>query len=118
VYGEGYLIDRHGNRTRPFPTEPFSLQRLVNCWSCIPQPTVFFRKRVFAEVGYLDEDLHHMMDWDILIRIAKRYDLAYLPEFQACVREPDEEEHRSREIGRVIRRHTGKRFRSRAVSGN
>jgi hypothetical protein len=42
---------------------------------------VYFRKDALDEVGYLDESLHYTMDWDILIRIGMKYDLAYVPEY-------------------------------------
>jgi hypothetical protein len=41
--------------------------------SFICQPTVFFRKEVFAEVGLLDESLKTAFDLDLWLRIFKRY---------------------------------------------
>ena len=115
VYGEGYLIDRDGAIKEVFPhTQPLNLWRLAHLSDYILQQTVFFRKRVFEEVGYLDEDLHYTMDWDILIRIGKRFEIAYIPEFMGCLREYAEAKsfsgglRRVREIHRMLRRHTGK----------
>lgn len=115
VYGEGYLIDREGRITGRFPhTRPFDLWRLVYLSDYILQQTVYFDRRVFAEVGYLDESLHYTMDWDILIRIGKRYGLTYIPEFLGCLREYPEAKSfsggavRAREIARLLYKHTGK----------
>ena len=117
VYGEGYLIDLMGNVTRRFPcTAPFNLPKLVQYSDYILQQTVFFRKNVFDQIGYLDEDLHYVMDWDILIRIAKRFELGYIPEYMGCLREYPEAksfaggEVRVAEIRRIMLRHTGMRF--------
>ncbi len=117
VYGEGYLIDREGAVTGRFPhTQPFDLWRLVHLSDYVLQQTVYFRKRVFEEVGYLDENLHYAMDWDILIRIGKRYGLTYIPEYMGCLREYQEAKSfsggaaRIREIREVLRRHTGMRY--------
>jgi glycosyltransferase involved in cell wall biosynthesis len=117
VYGEGYLVDRAGDITRRFPcTEPFNLPKLARYSDYILQQTVFFRKSVFDQIGCLDEDLHYVMDWDILIRIAKRFELGYIPEYMGCLREYPEAKSfaggaaRIQEIRRIMIRHTGMRF--------
>lgn len=114
VYGEGYLIDYAGNTSCRFPhTEPFNLWRLVHLSDYILQQSVYFRKDVLDELGYLDEDLHYSMDWDILIRIGLRYHIEYLPEFMGCLREYAEAKSsaggikRVNEIRRMLQRHTG-----------
>jgi len=114
VYGEGYLIDREGKITTRFPyTEPLNLWKFVYLSDFILQQTVYFRKNVLEEVGYLDEDLHYAMDWDILIRIGLRYPLVYVPEYMGCLREYAEAKtssggiRRAQEIGRMLQRHTG-----------
>jgi hypothetical protein len=117
IYGEGYLIDRSGKTTGRFPcTEPFNLWKLAYLSDYILQQTVYFRKEVLDDVGLLDEDLHYTMDWDILIRIGMKYDLAYIPEYMGCLREYPEAKssaggkRRSREIRGMLRRHTGMRI--------
>jgi hypothetical protein len=88
VYGEGYLMDEAGRVTRRFPaTEPFSLWRLVYFGDYILQQTVFWRRSVFDAVGLLDESLHYGMDWDFWIRVAKCFEIAYMPEFLGNLRE-------------------------------
>ncbi len=117
VYGDGILADRDGKITGPFPwTEPPNLWKLVHLSDYILQQTVYFRRDVLNEVGELREDLRYTMDWDILIRIAKRYPLHYIPESMGCLREYAEAKsfsggrERLREIARVLREHTGERF--------
>lgn len=117
IYGEGYLIDRNGETTGRFPcTEAFNLWKLVHLSDYILQQTVFFRKRVLDEIGEIREDLHYVMDWDLLIRIGKRYPLHYIPEYLGCLREYPEAKSfaggraRIREIAKVLREHTGRRF--------
>jgi len=117
VYGEGYLMDREGNVTGRFShTQPFNLWRLVHVSDYILQQSTYFRRSALEEVGLLDEDLHYSMDWDLLIRIGKRYPIGYLPEYLGCLREYPEAKSfaggapRAREITRMLRRHTGMRF--------
>ena len=116
VYGEGYLIDRDGRISSRFPhTEPLNLWKLVHLSDYILQQTVYFRKAVLDDVGYLDEDLHYTMDWDILIRIAAKYPLHYIPEYMGCLREYPEAksssggQRRVRELRDMLRRHTAMR---------
>jgi glycosyltransferase involved in cell wall biosynthesis len=117
VYGEGYLIDRDGRTTQRFPcTEPFNLWKLVYLSDYILQQTAYFRRAVLDEVGYVREDLHYAMDWDLLIRIGKRYPLHYIPEYMGCLREYPEAKsfaggaRRIREITAVLREHTGMKY--------
>jgi glycosyltransferase involved in cell wall biosynthesis len=114
VYGEGYLIDSAGESPSRFPwTQDFDLWRLTHLSDYILQQTVFFRRDALEEVGYLDEDLHYTMDWDILIRLGKKYPLAYIPEYMACLREYPQAKtfsgglRRVSEIRRMLSRHTG-----------
>jgi glycosyltransferase involved in cell wall biosynthesis len=117
VYGEGYLIDRAGNVTRRFPySQPFDLWRLAHLSDYILQQSVFFRRSVFDEVGFVREDLHYAMDWELLIRIGKRHPLIFIPQFLGCLREYPEAKsfsggmRRVREIRKVLSEHTGRRF--------
>ena len=113
VYGEGYLIDREGTVTCRFPhTIPVNLWRLTYVSDYILQQSVYFRKDVLDEVGYLNEDLHYSMDWEILIRIGKKHPLGYIPEYMGCLREYAEAKsssggaRRVREIRDMLRSHT------------
>lgn len=117
VYGEGYLIDGAGKITGRFPcTEPLNLWRLVHLSDYILQQTVFFRRDVVRELGYLREDLHYTMDWDILMKIGARWPLEYVPEYMGCLREYPEAKssaggaRRVREIAALLRQHTGMRL--------
>ena len=117
VYGEGYLIDLDGKITRRFPcTEPLNLWKLVHLSDYILQQTVFFRGDVIRELGYLKEDLHYTMDWDILIRVAERWPLEYVPQYLGCLREYPETKssaggtRRVKEIATFLRHHTGMRL--------
>lgn len=113
VYGEGYLIDRLGQTSSRFAyTEAFNLWKLAYLSDYILQQTVYFRKDILDDVGYLDEDLHYTMDWDLLIRIGKKYHLEYIPEYTGCLREYPEAKssaggmRRIRELRQMLQRHT------------
>ncbi len=117
VYGEGYQVDVDGEVKQRFAvTEPFNLWKLVYMSDYILQQTVFFRGKVFDEVGLLERDLHYGMDWEILIRIGKRFMLRYLPYYMGSLREHGEAKTatggivRFRELTAIMRRHGNMRF--------
>ena len=112
VYGKAWVIDETGRRLRPYKTEPFSPTRLAEeCF--ISQPAAFVRREVFRVIGPLDPDLQYCMDYDLWIRIAKRFELFYLEEFLAGSREHAEtktlrdRDRVYREILEVTTRHYG-----------
>jgi Glycosyl transferase family 2 len=113
VYGDGYLIDSAGNVTGPFPhTREPDLWRLVHLSDYILQQSVFFRREVLDDVGYLDETLHYGLDWDLLIRVGFKYRLAYVSQHLGCLREYAETKSSSggakrvRELHSMLRKHT------------
>jgi glycosyltransferase involved in cell wall biosynthesis len=117
VYGEGYQIDEAGNVISRFAvTQKFNLWNLLNVSDYILQQTVFFRRSVFDDIGFLDEELHYGMDWDILMRIGLRYPLVYVPHDMGAIREyPTAKSFaggakRARELTAIMRRHSHKRF--------
>lgn len=121
VYGKAWVIDEAGRTLRPYKTEPFSADRLAaECF--ISQPAAFVRREVFRVIGPLDPDLHYCMDYDLWIRIARWFELAYLEEFLAGSREhPDTKTQRDRdqvyrEILQVTTKHYGLPSRSWAVA--
>jgi len=74
IYGLGRHIDAHGKDLGPYPTlPPFTSSKKFADGSFICQPTVFFRREVFDEVGLLDESLKTAFDLDLWLRIFKRY---------------------------------------------
>ena len=74
VYGLGRHVDEHGKDLGAYPTLPPSLDmKQFSQGSPICQPTVFFRKEVFAEVGLLGETLKTAFDFDLWLRIFKKY---------------------------------------------
>ena len=87
VYGNAYYTDKNGTVTSSYPSEPFNLQRLAEtCFIC--QPSVFMRAEVIDEVGQLDVNLQASMDYDLWIRIGKRFAarIAFIDDYLATSR--------------------------------
>lgn len=111
VYGDATFIDAAGRELGPCAyVEPFSRSRLREA-DFIVQPAAFFRRRAFEEIGGLDESLHWSMDYDLWLRIAARFPVAYLPRRLARYRLTGQNKTavggfaRLDELARVGRRH-------------
>lgn len=88
VYGDGYIIDDASKKLKVFEyTQEFDYWKLVNFWDYIMQPATFFKRETLESVGYLDENLHYCMDWDLWIKLAAVSEVKYIPELLACSRE-------------------------------
>jgi len=67
VHGRGSLVTADGKPWRPVMTGPVTsaADLLAKPGNYIFQPTVFFRRSLFMEVGKLDPSLHYAMDMDL-----------------------------------------------------
>ncbi len=90
---------------------PFDLDRLIHESDYIVQPAAFFRRSAFEAVGGLDESLHWGMDYDLWLKIARLFPIAYLPRKLARYRQTGENKtargrfDRFEEIRRIGLRH-------------
>jgi glycosyltransferase involved in cell wall biosynthesis len=92
VHGCCRIIDAHDRAIRrwvsaykDWRSRHYSYSRLLT-ENFISQMTVFWRRELLDQVGYLDATLHLAMDYDLWLRFARRSDPAYLPEPIACFR--------------------------------
>jgi len=91
VCGWVVSIDENGTpisrRVYPQPTIEVLLGR-----SLLPQPTVFWRRDLFRQVGFLDESFHVCMDLDFWVRLAEQGVVPKLiPSFIAGFRRHDQQ---------------------------
>jgi glycosyltransferase involved in cell wall biosynthesis len=80
IYGMADHIDLTDHAFEAYPTEPWDIARMRDtCIIC--QPAAFFRRRVVAQHGLLDESRHFCMDYEYWLRLAKAgVRFAYLEE--------------------------------------
>lgn len=87
LYGDYWFIDDLGRTVMRRREIPFDAGILLYGLDYISQPTVFFRRRVLDQFGYLDESLHYGLDWEYWLRLARggaRF--AHLPRYLAATR--------------------------------
>lgn len=115
VYGEAVFIDADGGEVGPRThAQPFDLARMVRDGDFIVQPAAFFRRAAFEAVGGLDESLRWSMDYDLWLKIGRRFPVAYVPRLWARYRWTGENKtargglDRLAELERVGRRHGGR----------
>jgi glycosyltransferase involved in cell wall biosynthesis len=87
VYGDCDYVNPAGRVLEPYPTRPYDYVALVrSARNFIPQPATFLRRRVLDTVGYPDENLHYVMDFDYWLRVGLKHAVAYLPTRLAATR--------------------------------
>lgn len=85
VYGEGFHTDCAGRVVGRYPTLPFDPERFrTQCYIC--QPAAFMRREVYEESGMMDPALHFAIDYDLWIRVARRYRMLKIDEYLATSR--------------------------------
>lgn len=80
LYGDITYIDKNKNLLYKISGETLSYDHLLAKPDLVRQPSSFWRREVLEEIGFLDENLHLVMDFDYFLRIGKKYDFYYLSE--------------------------------------
>lgn len=84
IYGNiARKTDEHLIHTRvPYS---FSLTKLLKR-NFIPHPSVFVRKEIYVEVGHFNEKYKVAMDYDLILRMAKKFEPVYIDKFFSVFR--------------------------------
>jgi glycosyltransferase involved in cell wall biosynthesis len=85
VYGDGLMIDGYGRLLDEHRYRQNDLMDLL-CWEVLLQPATFMRREALVKAGYLTEDYHLILDHELWIRIAARYEIVHVPSFWAFER--------------------------------
>lgn len=87
--GRCAYIDEAGKPTgAEHPSAFVSHRRVVEVWKgyTIPNPAVFFHRRVYEECGGLDESLYLTLDYDLFCRYTARFDITVVDRIWATYR--------------------------------
>jgi glycosyltransferase involved in cell wall biosynthesis len=72
VYGDYYVLYPDG-RSILKPKIAFDWKICLYSYLMIPQPSAFWRRVAYEEVGGLREDLQYAMDYDFFLRLARHF---------------------------------------------
>jgi glycosyltransferase involved in cell wall biosynthesis len=95
VYGDALWIDGEGRYLRPKREIPFSRFVFLHDHNYIPQPSMFWRRSLYRDVGGLDRAFNLAMDGDLWDRFAEHGSIAHLPRYLSCMRCYPEQKTRS-----------------------
>ncbi|NJN59083.1 MAG: glycosyltransferase [Leptolyngbyaceae cyanobacterium SL_5_9] len=72
IYGDGWKIDEQGNILFKFTSSPTTTLNELCKWCYVFTPGTFWRRSLWQKVGSsVDENLNYIMDWDLIIRMAR-----------------------------------------------
>jgi glycosyltransferase involved in cell wall biosynthesis len=75
AFGDAVFVDESGRRLQAYRGVEHGCIRNMMYWKGwdIPQPSVFMRKEVVAEMGYLNESYRYAMDYEYFLRTSMQY---------------------------------------------
>jgi glycosyltransferase involved in cell wall biosynthesis len=79
VYGDGVIFYHDVLRPNHLHQSGKVDHKILSHCDPLQQPSVFWRRGIHDEVGYIDEALCYTMDWDFFMRISLKFELHYLP---------------------------------------
>ena len=119
VVGMLRFNDPDGREIRVAPRKEMTVNDWRTTTMAIGQQCTFFRASVFQRLGGLNPSIHHVMDYDLFMRMAVAgYKFVYIPDLLASFRfHPDSKTIGTpwklwREEFKVFRRHGGRLFSS------
>jgi len=86
VYGHRIFIDPDGSEIGRAVFPPHDANALLYV-GYVPQETMFWRRRVWDQIGPIDETFRFALDWDFLLRAQQAgFKMIRLPRFLGCFR--------------------------------
>ena len=97
VFGDSTWIHEDGVVSRTKREIPFSRYIWLRTYNYVPQPSAFWTRDLYEEVGGLDANFNLAMDSDLWIRFAERTRLIHVPRLWSRMRmHPDQKNIRLR----------------------
>ncbi len=86
LYGNRIVVNETGREINRWHLPPHS-DAVLKLNDFVPQETLFWRRRIWEDVGGINPDFNFAMDWDLLLRFqAHGAKIVHVPAFLACFR--------------------------------
>lgn len=95
VYGDSLWIDADGSYIRAKKEMAFNRFVYLFDHNYIPQPSMFWRRRLYDAVGGLNTRFNLAMDSDLWERFSQRTHIAHIPDYLSCMRYYPEQKTRA-----------------------
>jgi glycosyltransferase involved in cell wall biosynthesis len=95
VYGDALWIDAEGNFLRPKKEGRFFRHAFMFDHNFIPQPSMFWRRRLYEKVGGLDTRFNLAMDADLWERFSRHTKIGHISSYLSCMRYYPEQKTRA-----------------------
>ncbi len=87
IFGACDYISAAGDVLRPYPTAHFDRRTFIcNAINFIPQPATFIRRSVLEKIGWLDETLSFVFDFDYWLRASLDHKIVFVEHKLAAMR--------------------------------
>jgi glycosyltransferase involved in cell wall biosynthesis len=86
VYGDSIWIDVNGQPLRPKREMGFNRFVFLHDYNYVPQPSMFWRRKLYDAVGGLNADFQIAMDNDLWEKFSARVRIAHIPFYLSCMR--------------------------------
>lgn len=88
IYFDMDVLDVEANFVKAYPdTRPWDFETFLHDDMFIPMPSAFFTQQAWDSAGPLNNSLHYGMDWDLYLRIARQFEICYVPQTVSGLRE-------------------------------
>jgi glycosyltransferase involved in cell wall biosynthesis len=86
VYGGYRVVHENGETAFDVPPHPFDLEMLLDAKNFVPQPSAFFTRAAYEAVSGVDPRYDYAMDYDLWVRIGRRFDVGVIDGILSCFR--------------------------------
>jgi glycosyltransferase involved in cell wall biosynthesis len=98
AYGDALWIDAVGQFLRPKKEMDFNRFVFLHDHNYVPQPSMFWRRELYARVNGLDPAFDLAMDADLWDRFSTQARIGHIPRYLSCMRFYEAQKTRSRRI--------------------
>ena len=116
VYGGYRVVHENGETAFDIPAHPFDFELLLDSKNFVSQQSAFFTREAYEAVSGIDLRYHYAMDYDLWVRIGRRFNVGVIDGILSCFRFQSESKSVTAadrfypEVRKISRRNGGRFF--------